>query len=238
MKFLDKLGLALFSIIVLVIAIVLCLIGFGWMDPTIFSILIGKVLISQTYTYIMIAVCIILMLLAIRCIFFSEVDEKKEDDDSGILLQNEDGKLLITVETLKNMVNGVCKDFKEVIKSETGVSITKENEIIINVAIDVAHNTVLKNISSKLQTEIKKVIKLATGLDIQSVNVSIRNVDNDAEINRVISEKLAEKNIENNNEKKNEKPIEKKNVDVKSNEKKTTSNVKKSQNKTTKKTNK
>ena len=107
MKFLDKLGLALFSIITLVIAIVLCLIGFGWMEPAIFSILIGKILISQTYTYIMIAICIILMLLAIRCIFFSEVDEKKNEVDSGILLQNEDGKLLITVETLKNMVKGV-----------------------------------------------------------------------------------------------------------------------------------
>ncbi len=246
MKFLDKLGLALFSIITLVIAIVLCLIGFGWMDPTIFSILIGKVLISQTYTYIMIAVCILLMLLAIRCIFFSEVDEKKEEDNSGILLQNEDGKLLITVETLKNMVNGVCMDFKEIVKSETEVSITKENEIIINVAIDVAHNTVIKNISSKLQTEIKRVIKIATGLDIESVNVRIRNVENEVEINKVISEKIAEneENTEKNNDKiiqkniqdNNKKKIEKKNVDTKPNEKKNTSTAKKSQNKNTKKT--
>ena len=222
MKFLDKLGLALFSIITLVIAIVLCLIGFGWMEPTIFSILIGKILISQTYTYVMIAICIILMLLAIRCIFFSEVDEKKNELDTGILLQNEDGKLLITAETLKNMVNGVCGEFKEILRCVPEVSITKENEIIIDVTIDVANDTVIKNISSKLQMEIKKVIKVATGLDIESVNVRIRNVDNEIKVNKVIKEKLAE------NE--NKESVSKQNT------KKTTNNVKPSQNKTTKKT--
>ena len=103
MKFLDKLGLALFSIVTLVISIVLCLMVFGWMEPTIFSILIGKVLANQTYSYIMLGVCIFLILLAIRCIFFAD-NQEESDDDTGILLQNEDGKLLITKETLRNMV--------------------------------------------------------------------------------------------------------------------------------------
>ena len=81
MKFLEKLGLALFSIITLVLSIVLCLIAFGWMESSIFSILIGKVLLSQTYTYIMIGVCVFLILLAIRCIFFT--DQKEESEEEG-----------------------------------------------------------------------------------------------------------------------------------------------------------
>ena len=176
MKFLDKLGLALFSIITLVLSIVLCLIAFGWMESTIFSILIGKVLISQTYTYIMVAVCVLLILLAIRCIFFGEEKEAEESDD-GILLQNEDGKLLITVETLKNMVEGVINEFPDITDSMVGVLITKENNVIINVSIDVTKNTVIKDTSSKLQIKIKKAVKAAADLDLQAINVRIRNTE-------------------------------------------------------------
>lgn len=177
MKFLDKLGLALFSIIVLVISIVLCLIAFGWMESTIFSILIGKVLISQTYTYVMVAVCVLLILLAIRCIFFGDQKEEEQESDNGILLQNEDGKLLITVETLKNMTQSVINEFPNITDSATGVVITKENNVIINVSIDVTNNTVIKEISSKLQVKIKKAIKDAADLELQAVNVRVRNAE-------------------------------------------------------------
>ena len=176
MRFLEKLGLALFSIIVLVISVVLCLIAFGWMESTIFSILIGKVLISQTYTYIMVGVCVVLILLAIRCIFFSDPKEIEESDD-GILLQNEDGKLLITVETLKNMVDGVINEIPNITDSSTGVLITKENDIIISVSIDVTKETVIKDVSSKLQVKVKNAIKDATDLDIKAVNVRVRNAE-------------------------------------------------------------
>ena len=177
MKFLEKLGLALFSLIVLVISIVLCLIAFGWMDSTIFSILIGKVLLSSTYTYIMIGVCVLLILLAIRCIFFTDSKEESEESDDGILLQNEDGRLLITVETLKNMTQGVINSFSNITDSLIGVTITKDNNIVISVSIDVTKGTIIKDTSSRLQIKVKKAIKDATDLDIDSVNVRVRNVE-------------------------------------------------------------
>ena len=177
MKFLEKLGLALFSLIVLVISIVLCLIAFGWMESTIFSILIGKVLLSSTYTYIMIGVCVFLILLAIRCIFFTDVKDENQESDDGILLQNEDGRLLITAETLKNMAQGVINSFSNITDSSIGVTITKENNIVISVSIDVTKGTVIKDTSSRLQIKIKKAIKDATDLEIESVNVRVRNVE-------------------------------------------------------------
>lgn len=207
MKFLDKLGLALFSIVTLVISVVLCLIGFGWMEPAIFSILIDKILMYQTYTYVMIGVCIVLILLAVRCIFFSEVDERKEEDDTGILLQNEDGKLLITVETLKNIVEGVAEEIEEITYSEPNVIVTKDNEIIIDVEINVIHDTIIKNISSQLQMKIKKSVKNATGLEIQSVNVRIKNVENSNEnekIEKVVKNEI-KKDVPKQSTKQNEK---------------------------------
>lgn len=176
MKFLDKLGLALFSTIVLVIAIVICLISLGWMEPTIFSLLISKSLISQTTTNITIGVCVVLILLAIRCLFFSDMEKSVAKDD-GILLQNEDGRLLITTDTLKDMVDGVVRDASDVTDYTTNVIITRENDIIIEVEIDVRNQTVIKDVSSKLQTRIKKTVKDATDLDIKYVNVRVSNAN-------------------------------------------------------------
>ena len=207
MKFLEKLGLALFSIITLVISIVLCLIAFGWMESSIFSILIGKILLSQTYTYIMVGVCVFLILLAIRCIFFTDQKEESEEvADDGILLQNEDGRLLITVETLKNMAQGVINSFPNIIDSSVGVIITKENNIVISVSIDVTRETIIKDTSSKLQIKIKKAVKDATDLEIESVNVRVRNVEENSiesdeeEITKVNKSKTSE--VKNQSEKK------------------------------------
>ena len=207
MKFLEKLGLALFSIITLVISIVLCLIAFGWMESSIFSILIGKILLSQTYTYIMVGVCVFLILLAIRCIFFTDQKEESEEvADDGILLQNEDGRLLITVETLKNMAQSVINSFPNIIDSSVGVIITKENNIVISVSIDVTRETIIKDTSSRLQIKIKKAVKDATDLEIESVNVRVRNVEENSiesdeeEITKVNKSKTSE--VKNQSEKK------------------------------------
>lgn len=207
MKFLEKLGLALFSIITLVISIVLCLIAFGWMESSIFSILIGKILLSQTYTYIMVGVCVFLILLAIRCIFFTDQKEESEEvADDGILLQNEDGRLLITVETLKNMAQSVINSFPNIMDSSVGVIITKENNIVISVSIDVTRETIIKDTSSRLQIKIKKAVKDATDLEIEAVNVRVRNVEenpievDEEEITKVNKSKTSE--VKNQSEKK------------------------------------
>lgn len=176
MKFFDKLGLAIFSAIVLIISITLCLIGFGWTEPSVYSILISKAYASQTGTYVLIGSCTVLALLAIKCLFFTDMTSKDDEEEgSGILLQNEDGRLLITADTLRNMVEGVITDFDEITDSITRINITKENDVIIEISIDVLRGTVIKDVTSRLQTKVKKEIKAATDLEIKYVNVKVRN---------------------------------------------------------------
>lgn len=176
MKFFDKLGLAIFSAIVLIISITLCLIGFGWIEPSVYSILISKAYASQTGTYVLIGSCTVLALLAIKCLFFTDMTSQDDDEEgSGILLQNEDGRLLITADTLRNMVEGVITDFDEITDSITRINITKENDVIIEISIDVLRGTVIKDVTSRLQTKVKKEIKAATDLEIKYVNVKVRN---------------------------------------------------------------
>lgn len=176
MKFFDKLGLAIFSAIVLIISITLCLIGFGWIEPSVYSILISKAYASQIGTYVLIGSCTVLALLAIKCLFFTDMTSKDDEEEgSGILLQNEDGRLLITADTLRNMVEGVITDFDEITDSITRINITKENDVIIEISIDVLRGTVIKDVTSRLQTKVKKEIKAATDLEIKYVNVKVRN---------------------------------------------------------------
>ena len=194
MKFLEKLSLVIFSIIVLVLSVILVLIGFNFVEQSVFSILISKVMMSAQGTYIMIGICVVLIMLAIKCLFFSDSTALKRDkSEDGVLLQNEDGKLLITRSTLENLVNGVLYEYSEIENAETNVIIDKENNVIIDVALNVAEGTVLKNLSAKLQNEIKERIRETTDLEVDAVDIEIHNVE--------VGEKLEKKQSEENEEK-------------------------------------
>ena len=84
----------------------------------------------------MIGICVVLIMLAIKCLFFSDSTALKRDkSEDGVLLQNEDGKLLITRSTLENLVNGVLYEYSEIENAETNVIIDKENNVIIDVLL-------------------------------------------------------------------------------------------------------
>jgi len=194
MKFLEKLSLVIFSIIVLVLSVILVLIGFNFVEQSVFSILVSKVMMSAQGTYIMIGICVVLIMLAIKCLFFSDSTALKRDkSEDGVLLQNEDGKLLITRSTLENLVNGVLYEYSEIENAETNVIIDKENNVIIDVTLNVAGGTVLKNLSAKLQNEIKERIRETTDLEVNAVDIEIHNVE--------VGEKLEKKQSEENEEK-------------------------------------
>lgn len=197
MKFLEKLSLVIFSIIVLVLSVILVLIGFNFVEQSVFSILISKVMMSAQGTYIMIGICVVLIMLAIKCLFFSDSTALKRDkSEDGVLLQNEDGKLLITRSTLENLVNGVLYEYSEIENAETNVIIDKENNVIIDVALNVAEGTVLKNLSAKLQNEIKERIRETTDLEVDAVDIEIHNVE--------VGEKPEKKQNEENENKEDE----------------------------------
>ena len=198
MKFLEKLSLVIFSIIVLVLSVILVLIGFNFVEQSVFSILISKVMMSAQGTYIMIGICVVLIMLAIKCLFFSDSTALKRDkSEDGVLLQNEDGKLLITRSTLENLVNGVLYEYSEIENAETNVIINKENNVIIDVALNVAEGTVLKNLSAKLQNEIKERIRETTDLEVDAVDIEIHNVE--------VGEKPEKKQSEENENKEDNK---------------------------------
>ena len=105
MKILDRTGLVIFSTLILIISVVMCMLIFNWMEVETVSEIISKGLKNEIASNVMLAISIIFILLAIKCIFFSSSNKEKKEYKNGILLENSDGKLLITRDTLENLVN-------------------------------------------------------------------------------------------------------------------------------------
>ena len=177
MKVLDKITLILFSMLILIIAIVLSLLMFGWIRFSTISGLFAEAVASEMATRIILVSCIVCAILAIRTIFFGESKDASEGmTGEGILLENESGKLLITKDTIENLVSGVAKGFENTQSATTKVIVGKENTLKVFVSLVVLQNTVINELSINLQNRIKEVVKNATGLEVKAIDVKIKNI--------------------------------------------------------------
>lgn len=184
MKFLDKLGLAIFSLITLILSILVCLIAFSWIDVSIITVGITNALASQNGMYITIGISVVLVLLSIKCLFFPSYERRisKEDDEEGILLQNDNGKLLITKGTIKNLVNSTVDEFKNIEGSDAEITLDQNNDVYVDLEINVQKETIIKDVSSKLQNKIKEAVKKATDLEIKEINIKVNDVEREEQV--------------------------------------------------------
>ena len=127
MKILDRIGLALFSTLILILSVIVCLMIFGWLDVDFVYQIMTRAIEDQISSNILLALSVIFILLAIKCIFFDSSSKQETDYKNGILLENADGKLLITKDTLENLVNNVVKGFESAENVTTRVELDKEN---------------------------------------------------------------------------------------------------------------
>lgn len=177
MKILDRIGLAVFSSLILIIAIITCLLIFGWLDPELIYSVVIAVINNQTCSNIMLTLSILFILLAIKCIFFDSTSKQEIDYKNGILLENSDGKLLITKDTIENLVNSVVKGFDSAENVTTRVELDKENNVTVFVNLSVKENAVIKELSTNLQTKIKTTIKKTSDLEVKEVNIKIKDIE-------------------------------------------------------------
>ncbi len=177
MKILDKIGLALFSTLILIISIIMCLLIFNWLDIDFVHGIIVSVLENQVSSNILLGVSVVCILLAIKCIFFDSTSKQEVEYKNGILLENADGKLLITKETLENLVSNIVKGFEGAENVTSRVELDKENNVKVYVNLNVKENASIKELSSNLQTKIKTTIKNTSDLDVKEVNIKVKDVE-------------------------------------------------------------
>lgn len=174
MKILDKITLVLFSIIILIISLLLALLIFGWLQFSAITQFYSEIVASSTATNIALGASIVCALLSLRAIFFGGTYGQPSED--GVLLENEAGKLLISRDTIENLVNGVAKGFENTQSVTTKVIVDSQNQLNVFVTLMVLPNTVINELSMNLQTRIKEVVKNVADLEIKSIDIKIKDI--------------------------------------------------------------
>lgn len=177
MKLIERITLTLFSTLMLIISVVSCILIFGWMDVSFLGDIITKALNDTVSSNTLLGLSILFILLSIRCIFFDSKSRKQEELKNGVLLENSDGKLFITRETIENLVNNIAKGFDSAEDIITRVELDKENKVSVFVNMAVGENAIIKELSTNLQTRIKETVKKSTDLDVKEVNIKVKNVE-------------------------------------------------------------
>lgn len=176
MKILEKITLIIYSYIVIILSVLLCLLVFGWVDIGVVGNIIQGVLIGETSSKIVLGVSLIFILLSIRCIFFDKSSKEQISERQGVLLENENGKLMISKDTIENLVSSVAKQYKSAEEITTRVELDKENNVIVYANIVVSSEAVIKDLTISLQDSIKDKVKKATDLEVKEVNIKVKNV--------------------------------------------------------------
>lgn len=176
MKLLNKIALVVFSNLILLLSIAICLMIFGWLDPVLVTGFFEYITSMPTVSTVTLVVCIILMLLSIKCIFFDGNDKNDFANKDGILLANQDGKLLISKETLENLIINVVRKVADAQNAQTKVIFDKENNIIVYLTLFVEQGTVIKELSLNLQNKIKEEVKKASDLEVKEVNITVKDM--------------------------------------------------------------
>lgn len=178
MKFLDRLALAVFSIIVFVLAVLLCLMMFGWFDAELIISALNYLKANEIATNVTVGISVVLILLALKAMFF-ESYSKEDNSKEGILLENNNGKLVVSRDTLENLTNSVSRAINGVESVVSRVILDKENHLIIFINLLVNPDAMIKDLSSGLQEKVKQTVKDSLGLDVKEVNIKIKNITNE-----------------------------------------------------------
>ena len=176
MKILERTALILFSTIVLILSIIIVLLIFNWMNLDLLTIFIKNVISNSTFSNITLGVCTVLILLALKCIFFDNSSHDEYNANNGIFLKNENGKLLISKDTIENLASSVVKNFEGVDSAVTKAIIDKEGRAKINVVLFVHPDAILKELSNNIQLKIKETIKRTLDIELNEININVKNV--------------------------------------------------------------
>lgn len=208
MKFFDKLVLKIFSLIILVLAIGLILMMTGILSLEMVQNYINMLIAYENGIKIAIAVLAVLMLLAIKGMFFTS--KRENNGKEGIVLENASGKLVISKESLENLIASVIKDIPGADTVSSKTILDKDKNLIVYVTAVVSKDVMIKDISNELQEKIKLAMKRTADLDVKEVNIKIKNITSKkvkglpSPTEDEVKEKEVEKEITNSEEKKEE----------------------------------
>jgi uncharacterized alkaline shock family protein YloU len=181
MKILDKIILTIYSLIMFVESIVIIFLIFGWLHIENMVYIVKDILNNYVVYNTIFAICVLFILMSIKALFFANSNKESNKNNKmgeGILLENENGKLLISKETIERITNSTVKTCEEIQDVKTKIFIDYSNAIKIFIELQIFQNTDIKELSGKLQLQIKENIKKITDLEVEQVNIKVKNIIN------------------------------------------------------------
>ena len=182
MKFLERFTLITYSLIILILSVILSLLIFNWIDFEIVTEMVNALITGSLSSKITLGVCVVFILLSIKCMFFDEKSKEVLRESQGILLKNENGQLMISKETIDNMVKNAVTGFENVKSCNTKIDVNEQNQLRITLFLTVNENVVIKELASNIQTKIKDDVKKVSDLDVQEVNVKVMGIQENKKI--------------------------------------------------------
>lgn len=176
MKFLERFTLIVYSFIILLISVVLSLLIFNWIDFDVVMEMLKALVTGDLSSKITLGVSIVFILLSIKCMFFDEKSKERVKETQGILLKNENGQLMISKESIDNMVKNAVASFDKVKQCNTKIDVNSENQLRITLFLVVGENVIIKELASSLQKKIKEEVKKISDLEVEEVNVKVTSL--------------------------------------------------------------
>ncbi len=176
MKFLERFALVIYSYIILMLAIVASLLIFNWIEFETVTEMVEFLIKGEISSKIILGLNVIFILLSIKCIFFDERSKEVTKESQGILLKNENGQLMISKDSIENVVKNTAAGFENIKECNTRINVNNENKLIITLFLTVNENVIIKELVSNLQNKIKQEVKTISDLDVEEVNVKIMSL--------------------------------------------------------------
>lgn len=176
MKKVDKVILTIFSIIILIEGIILNLLIVEWIDTRSAHEFIREIT-SDPLNKGTLLIAVICMLLAIKAIFWTKTEPSTEQKRGrDVLMQNDNGRLMISISTIESLVNSVVGQFNSVRDINTSILVDEQNNVSVLVNLVVMKDVIIKDLTLTIQNKIKEAIKKTSDLEVKEVNVRIKNI--------------------------------------------------------------
>lgn len=205
MKILEKFVLIIYSLLILIISSIICLLIFRVIDIENITKWIELVLTDVSVSIIVLGISIICILLSVKCLFFRSRKQIKKSNATDILLENDSGRLLISKNAIENTVKNIINDATSS-NPETKVTIDIDpaNNLSVYISILLGTDVKVRDFTIGLQMKIKNKIKENFDLEVKQVNIKIDNIERKEEkkeinmINKEIDKKQDIIETENN----------------------------------------
>jgi len=176
MGFLERCIMRLFSCIMLFIScftilIIFNIINIDWMESG-FQFIRNDIALTKIF----VLANGVLFLMAIRGLSarLKPIDMAK----NGIVLENGNGKLVISKESLENLISTVSKDIPGTESISSRTVLDKNRNLRVQVNIVANQDVYLKDLSLEIQKRVKDALLKTADLEAKEVDVRIKNISN------------------------------------------------------------